>query len=607
MERRETLRFELASYEVMDLLVGNHIYADPPRVVVRELLQNAVDACRLRQALEPGYTPEIILSWAPGRLSVRDNGIGMTEDVVRNFFLRVGRSYYSSAEFHARYAHVAFAPIARFGIGALSAFLVADRLVVETRHGAPDAVPVGLEIEGVHSSITVRDLPAHTPVGTRLELHLRPEVAYPDLLHIVRHWARHLELPVRVETAETAAAVVPPDDGAGYRRQLLEPANFLLLDPARRHQIRTRRLQFDGDGLQGFVEYLYLHRPGHLCLPWTEGGRGLVDVYTENAPRAVSLDGIYVGDRLPCWLGGPGVAFDLNLSSQALAVQLHLNRKEFVENLPYRHLVERLDGLLADDLINLLQEARLTPIQIAESIAALVDIRRLRHHAEATGATAAWERLARLPIFPRRQGGTRAYLTWSEFEQAPEVIRIPVGQDRISFPESAAHQVDDFWWDRHYGLARDVAAAAAPSYTSLDANPVADAFLERAYAPIRICVDPVLGCSYPVYGLGAPAPMLVAGLPVLPFASAQPLAMTWALGGWVLNALYPEVAAALTCPPGSPERLSREKSWRDLARRLGVLPLAADAAAAGANLPAHDTAEWWEQEWERFLLSRGRY
>lgn len=603
MDGRETLRFELASYEVIDLLVGNNIYADPHRVVVRELLQNAVDACRLRRALEPDYTPAITVAWAPGRLVVQDNGIGMTADIVRNFFLRVGRSYYSSPEFRTRYGDVAFAPIARFGIGALSAFLVADRLVVATRHREPGAAPVALDIEGVHSSIAVSPLPPDTPVGTWLELHLRPGVSYPDLAAVVRHWGRHLELPIRVEVAGAAPAVLPADDGAGYRRELLEPANYLLLDPARRHQIRTRRLQFDGDGIQGFVEYLYLESPGSLRLPWSADGRGLIDVYADNAPRAVSLDGIYVGQQLPCWAAGPGVAYDLNLSSRALAVQLHLNRKEFVENLPYRKLVERLDALLAEDVVQLLAQARLTPVQMAESLANLVDMGRLRQHTERTGSTAAWEQFAALPVFPRRQGGTRAYLTWTAAAAAETVARIPVGHGRVHFPESAAHQVDDFWWDRHFRLARDL-DPGCPLYTSLDAHPVADAFLERWYQPVAICVNPDLGVSYPLYRRGAAPPPRLAEAPVLPFRGIA-AAMTWALGGWVLNGDHPEVAAALAAPAGSQERVQREKPFRDLRRRLGALPRAAAAAAAGAHLPAHDTAEWWEQEWERFLLAGG--
>jgi HSP90 family molecular chaperone len=221
----EALKFELAAHEVVELLVGNKIYDNPPYVVVRELLQNSVDACRLRRAVEPGYEPCITVAYTPGnpgRLTVSDNGIGMTEHVVRRYFLQVGKSYYSSPDFRAAYGAYNFAPIARFGIGVLSCFLIADQVTLLTRHHSPGAVPLHLEMEGVHSLIARRPPPPDTPVGTTLTLNLRPPVVYQRLEEVVRHWARHVEVPVRVVQGGQVA-VVPGDDGAGFRRQLLDP------------------------------------------------------------------------------------------------------------------------------------------------------------------------------------------------------------------------------------------------------------------------------------------------------------------------------------------------------------------------------------------------
>lgn len=606
---RETLKFELASHEVIDLLVGHRIYTDPPRVVVRELLQNAVDACRLRRALAgPGYAPRIRVAWQPGWLTVEDNGVGMTEAIVRGYFLRVGRSYYSSDDFRATYGDVAFAPIARFGIGALSAFLVAERLHVVTRHWQPGAEPLRLEIEGLHSTIAVAPALADTPVGTRLDLALRPGVAYPDLVAVVRDVARHLEMPVEVEV-EGAVTVIPADDGAAYRRDLAEPLHYAVRDPARRHQVRTRRVALTGPGLEGFVEYLYLEAPGRLRRPLAAEDRALVDLYDDLAPRAVSLDGIYVNDQLPAFLAGPGVAYDVNLRSRPLGVGLCLDRQRFVEDEPYRRLVAHLDRVLAQDLVALVQGARLTPVQMAESLAALVDVRRLQQHTAATGSTAAWEVFAALPIFPLRLGGQRRWVPWDQVLAHPEVARVPVGEERVAFPESAAHLVDDFWWDRHFRLCQRL-PQSLPFYTSLDAHPLAGAFLARGYAPDRVVVDAGAGVSYPVLRRGAPAPPRLAGAPVLPLVSpaGEPLphlAATYLPGGWALNALHPAVQAALAAAPGSGQRLRAERDWRDRLRQLGPLPAAAAAQAAGVAVPDHDTAEWWEAAFAGWVQAGG--
>lgn len=99
-------RFELEYERILKLLMDKSLYPDPS-LFLRELLQNSLDACRLRKALieEEGhgahYTPHIVV-WDHSadaddpRVVFQDNGIGMSEEVVKNYFMRVGRSYYRS-------------------------------------------------------------------------------------------------------------------------------------------------------------------------------------------------------------------------------------------------------------------------------------------------------------------------------------------------------------------------------------------------------------------------------------------------------------------------------------------------------------------------------
>lgn len=144
-------KFELDDERIHSLLMGGAIY-EKPLVAVRELVQNAVDACRLRDALTTLHQPEMTPSkekrifveyYEPDetclypRLTVRDTGTGMDEFVLNRWFLKVGRSYYNSAEFNAcrvqlRKADLDFAPVSEFGIGFLSCFLLADKVEVET-------------------------------------------------------------------------------------------------------------------------------------------------------------------------------------------------------------------------------------------------------------------------------------------------------------------------------------------------------------------------------------------------------------------------------------------------------------------------------------------
>jgi molecular chaperone HtpG len=115
---------------IVDLL-SHHLYASP-RVYVRELMQNAVDAITARRGSEPGAPGRVWIEPAEqtgdGTLRVHDTGIGLTESQVHDFLATIGRSSKRDDLGFARHEF-----LGQFGIGLLSCFLVADEIRVLTR------------------------------------------------------------------------------------------------------------------------------------------------------------------------------------------------------------------------------------------------------------------------------------------------------------------------------------------------------------------------------------------------------------------------------------------------------------------------------------------
>ena len=113
--------------------MGGSIYQDR-LVAVRELVQNAVDACKLRDALTQLFEGSLSLNTdhitveyqdssktSSPKLVVTDHGTGMDGERLERFFLRVGRSYYTSSEFldyriQLKQKNLDFAPVSEFGI-----------------------------------------------------------------------------------------------------------------------------------------------------------------------------------------------------------------------------------------------------------------------------------------------------------------------------------------------------------------------------------------------------------------------------------------------------------------------------------------------------------
>ncbi|HEV2783793.1 MAG TPA: HD domain-containing protein [Actinophytocola sp.] len=166
-------KFTLDRHAVLNLFMGDRLYADP-YVFIRELLQNAIDACRLNVYLhdaDPDSMEVRVSAWEDDAgnywLRVDDTGVGMDREIVEKYFLGVGRSYYNSDELQAdvlrkNKPQQKFVAISRFGIGVLSSFIVGDRIEVSTRRRRPDgrlADPLRLSLDSVDDFFVIREKP----------------------------------------------------------------------------------------------------------------------------------------------------------------------------------------------------------------------------------------------------------------------------------------------------------------------------------------------------------------------------------------------------------------------------------------------------------------
>jgi molecular chaperone HtpG len=189
--------FQAAGPELLRLLIGP-LYANNPHIGIRELVQNAVDACIERDdiikrlpALSKqfgGLAADVVVSldedanegWT---LTIQDRGVGMSTQTVRDYFLRAGATFRNSdswKEQHTvagkgKYSRVARS--GRFGIGVLAAFLLSEQIYVETQYLLCGTNDQGVQFEG---SIDIEELQlrkASLPTGTTIRLRLPERVS----------------------------------------------------------------------------------------------------------------------------------------------------------------------------------------------------------------------------------------------------------------------------------------------------------------------------------------------------------------------------------------------------------------------------------------------
>jgi molecular chaperone HtpG len=207
--------FQAETKQVLRLVI--HSLYSHKEIFLRELISNASDACeklRFEAIANPGLmgTDAMTITLTPdaaaGTLSVKDNGIGMSRDEVIDNLGTIARS--GTKKFleglsgdSAKDAQL----IGQFGVGFYSAFIVADRVTVLTKHTAAEAVRWDSDGEGSYE-IQAAD---KADRGTEVIMHLRDEdkeFLEPSRLRtLVRKYSDHLSIPIVLKSGDTEETI----------------------------------------------------------------------------------------------------------------------------------------------------------------------------------------------------------------------------------------------------------------------------------------------------------------------------------------------------------------------------------------------------------------
>jgi molecular chaperone HtpG len=210
------LGFKVDVPGIIDIM-GTSLYSrsDTP---IRELIQNAHDAVQRRRRKELSYRGRIDLDQDPAAHTLRfhDDGIGLTVEEAEKYLSTLGAGVTGLL----KKGHAAALPpelagdgeglIGQFGIGLFSAFMLAERVVVESRRA--DA-PEGVRWEaGAGTEILIAPCDRAEP-GTSVTLHLKPEHGHlaerPEPLEAaVKEFADFLPVPIHLNGDPARANVI---------------------------------------------------------------------------------------------------------------------------------------------------------------------------------------------------------------------------------------------------------------------------------------------------------------------------------------------------------------------------------------------------------------
>lgn len=210
----ETMSFQAEVKQLLHLMI--HSLYSNKEIFLRELVSNASDATdklRFEAIANPALLENdadlairIEADPAARTLKITDNGIGMSRDEAIRNLGTIARS--GTKEFFQQLSgdqQKDAALIGQFGVGFYSAFIVADKVTVETRR-AGLAASEAVRWESAGDGEFTIDAIDRAERGTTITLHLREGeddfLSSYRLQHIIRKYSDHISLPIRMPKEE---------------------------------------------------------------------------------------------------------------------------------------------------------------------------------------------------------------------------------------------------------------------------------------------------------------------------------------------------------------------------------------------------------------------
>lgn len=340
------LEISIDKEKIVNLFMGDNLYTSRDYAAIRELLLNAVEACRLRASQENPclYQPKIEISLDSNTnvLTIKDNGTGMNRYIISNYLLKVGRSFYDSDDYRGLKTN--HKPLSRFGIGFLSSFLIASKVeVITCYYKEEENKQTCLEIRDINQYVVVKKVASPIEPGTTIRLYLKTPMK--ELESIVRHWIQHLEFEIILNV--DGATVILSDNKYDFNLECTSYTSEII-------KLKQININLAGEGFKGGA-WILLDNTSIIDVDRL-AHNDFVSV--NKIAKLTNVDGILFSRKMPLpnYWRNSCFMHDINISRNKYELTPMINRETIVEDNGWMLLGYEIESKLLPQLSKFIEE-----------------------------------------------------------------------------------------------------------------------------------------------------------------------------------------------------------------------------------------------------------
>jgi len=340
------IRFSFDIQNVVTAFIGEDLYKNK-MTSLREAIQNSIDTCRYKSKVlkENSYKPSIKIYIDDNWLKIDDNGAGMDEFIIENFFGRLASSFYEQEKIKTQ-----FEAIGQFGVGVFSYFLLCEYIDIETKTSIGSTLKFRFD-KDPKSYFHFYDKTDRTTAGTGITLYLKEKLKgslpFKNIENYMRQIFNHIEIPIELIGLDNQSII----ESKPFKIDSLKEIKNCLKMQHRKisEQLETKSFSICDDELEGYCAIIISKNPLETFAIDTsyfdEEQFANIDSRQSISKVSISQKGVFVN-----YYGTPFVNYilgDINLKKK---VKINIDRNQFTDQNEISEILCRFEFYILKEL-----------------------------------------------------------------------------------------------------------------------------------------------------------------------------------------------------------------------------------------------------------------